>query len=190
MKPRLRCILFIFSFMLIQNARAETWISVGIPTVYHFSGNGNSLFLKGTSLSGTPAGYMIHAYLPYLPVLGYEYYEISINSKSSDNATAIVNVVFYDICLYFEQKYTSFLLGFGYGSMEMECEVTSCSSLEFRKGIARQYFAQLGVPLFDKMNVYLSAHSVIGTNKITLAGVNDDLSFDGMLYAFGLKVGW
>ena len=58
------------------------------------------------------------------------------------------------------------------------------------EGIARQYFAQLGVEIFDNWNLHLSAHRITGQQDISSGATSDHLVLDGMMYAFGLKLGW
>ncbi len=184
--------ILLFTFILPYNAIAEIWISVSIPTIYSFTSSDGSPFSSDSTISGTPSGGIIHVSLPYLPSLGIEQYQIKIDSTDSEESVATVKVQFYDICIYISRKFANLLLGYGYGSMETECNsnVSSCTSLEFEKGIARQYFAQLGVPLSKKVDFHLSVHTVTGKNRVTSATGKSDLILDGALYAFGIKAGW
>jgi len=129
--------------------------------------------------------------ISYLPALGYEKYQITLESDNSDEQTAIIDVELYDIAINFEQKTTSFLLGYGYGSTEMECkDTTTCGSLQFEKGIARQVFGQFGVLLFGDAFFHISVHRVMSENRVTVGSSHSVLSLDGVLFAYGLKIGF
>ena len=176
---------------LIPSAWAEVWFSVSVPNSYQFSGAGNAQFNSATPLSGTPSSDIIFlADFPYLPALGYEKYQIALESDNSDENTAIIDVEFFDIALYFRQKFTSFLIGFGYGSMEMDCKVSSCASLEIEKGVARQVFGQVGVLLAGDLFFHIDAHRVMGENRLTLNSNHSQLTLDGLMFAYGLKIGF
>lgn len=183
--------LLILVLLFSKNVFADSWISAGLPTGYTFSGEGNSLFSSTSKLSGTPSGTIFMASLPYLPTLGYEKYQIAIESDNSDEITAIIDVEFYDIAVSFDQKFASFLLGYGYGSMELQCEDTSvCGTISAEKGIARQYFGQLGVLLFGNLFFYLSGHRTMAENKLESGSTSEQLTLDGVMYSWGLKFTW
>lgn len=171
-------------------ATAKGWISVGIPSIYRFSEAENSAIAPGSSLSGAPAGYMIYGTIYEKPFVGYESYQITVDSDHSDDPAAIIEVVFYDIGLSFEQRYTYFLIGYGYGSLTMECQLSNCSGYEFEEGIARQYFAQLGVMIYEKLGFHLSAHRIMGQTDFTGSSTSGHVVLDGMQYAFGLRLNW
>jgi hypothetical protein len=178
------------SLLFGQKLIAESWISIGIPTIYRFSEADNSPLSTGSDLKGTPSGYMIYGSIYEKPFLGYEKYQIKLSLDNSDEIPAIIDVEFYDIGLQFKQKYTSFLVGYGYGSVKTECQISSCSEVDFEEGIARQYFAQLAVVIYNKLSLHLSAHRVMGENGLTVNSSKSQLVLDGMQYAFGLKLGW
>ncbi len=183
-------VLVLILLMVSLQAFADYWVSVGIPTIYRFEQAENSPFTTDEELKGTPAGYMIHGSIYEKPFIGYEKYQISLNIDNSDEIPAIIDVQFYDIGVQFEQRYTSFLVGYGYGSIKTECQVSSCSGYEFDEGIARQYFLQFAIQIYNKLSLHLSAHRVMGENGMKVNSTKSQLVLDGTLYAFGLKLAW
>jgi hypothetical protein len=189
-KYKLLLFLLFVCFFYSRGAIAKSWISVGVPSIYRFAAAENSPVSSGSSLTGTPAGYIIHGSIYEKPFIGYEKYQISVDSDNSDEPAATIDVEFYDIGLNFEQRTTYFLIGYGYGSIKMDCELSSCSGYKFREGIARHYFAQLGVMIFNQLGFHLSAHRIMGQNDITVGSTSDSIVLDGTLYAFGLRLNW
>ena len=185
---RKRLIIFFLSLLVVQRVAADNWISVGIPAIYRFAEKNNSSLVSGSGLSGTPSGYMVYGSILEKPFLGYEKYKISLSMDNSDEVPAVVDIEFYDIGLRFEQKYTGFLIGYGYGSVKIECKAGSCFAYDFEEGIARQYFTQLAVQIYHTLSLHLSVHKVMGENKMTAGSTSDQLVLGGILYAFGLKL--
>ncbi len=173
-----------------QKAFADNWVSVGIPTIYRFTQAENSPLSSNSDLKGTPSGYMVYGSIFEKPFLGYEKYQVSLNVDNSDEVPAVIDIEFFDIGLQFEQKYTSLLVGYGYGSIKTECRVSSCSGYDFEDGIARQYFAQFAAQIYEKLSLHLSVHRAMGENAMTVDSSSDQLVLDGMMYAFGLKLSW
>lgn len=190
MKKQVGLILLGLVLMTSIQATAQTWVSVSLPNSYQFSGEESATISGNPVMGGTLSDYMIHASLPYLPPIGYERYKILIEDDTSDETTAIIDVEFYDICLDFEQKLTRFVIGVGYGSMKTDCETTSCSGIKFKKGIARQYFGQVGVLLFGRTFFQIGVHRVMGENKAVSGSGKEQIVLDGMLVAGGIKIGW
>lgn len=173
------------------NLLGDVWFSAGVPSSYRFTGETSSLFSDGTSLNGTPTGYMVHFDFPYLPPLGIEQYQISVESVSTNESIATIDVRFYDICYLIElEKYANVLLGYGYGSIKMECTTGNCPGAEFEEGIARQVFGQLGVLLFGETDFHISVHRVMGENRITVGSSQEHIDLSGVLFAFGIKIGF
>lgn len=180
----------IISLFLVPSVYGENWISASLPNSYQFTGEENSQISIVSGQSGTPTGYIILADLPYLPSLGYENYQIALSGINSEDEVALINVEFFDIALHFRQKYTSVLLGYGYGSMKFECKVSSCSNWTVEKGIARQVFAQVGVELFNEVLFQISAHRVMGNNQILVSSTPVSMDLNGLLFAYGVKIGF
>lgn len=174
--------------LMVTPAYGENWISVGLPNSYQFTGAENSQISLISGQSGTPTGYIVLADLPYLPAIGYENYQIALSGYNSEEEVALVNVEFYDIALRFRQKYTSVLVGYGYGSMVLECQTSSCSGWDVEKGIARQVFAQVGVELFGDVFFQISAHRVMGSNSILISSTPVTMDLDGLLFGYGVIV--
>lgn len=177
-------------FFTQSSAYAETWVSVSLPNSYQFTGADNSQISLVSGQSGTPAGYIVLMDLPFLPAIGYENYQIALSGYNSEEEVAVINVEFYDIALHFRQKYTSVLLGYGYGSMAFECQVSSCNGWVVEKGISRQVFIQVGVELFGDVFFQLSTHRVMGSNQLLINSVPVSMDLDGLLFAYGVKVGF
>ena len=190
MKQKLFILWILILIFIGGEAIAKGWVSVEIPLIYQFSEEGNSPFTFNSSLTGKPSGYIIYGSIYEKPFLGFEKYQISVDTDNSDEPTAIIDVQFIDIGLNFEQKNSHFLIGYGQGSIKMECQLSACSDYKFEEGIAYQYFIQLGVVLIDKLNFSLSTHRVTGKNDFKIGSVSDDIELDGIMYAFGLKFSW
>lgn len=169
---------------------AEVWVSIDVPTVYRFSGKGNSILSTGSTIHGAPSGAIVHASLPMLPVLGVEKYKIAITSASSDEPIATIEVDFINIGYYHSLKYVRFLIGYGQGTIKTRCGTGYCTGYSFKTGEASQLYGHLGVPLFGKVDFYLSAHWVTGKNEFTYASQEGELNLSGVLYSFGIKAGW
>ncbi len=187
---KLDLIAFIFLIMVPGSIFAEVWISLDIPTVFRFSSGDRSIFSAGSSMSGVPSGTIIHVSLPILPVMGVEKYQIGITGDSSSEPVAVVDVDFINIAYYSSSKNVSFLIGYGLGTMKTKCKADKCSDYSFEKGDARQYYGHLGIPLFAKVDFYLSAHWVIGKNSFTYSSQEGELELSGILCSLGFKVEW
>ena len=183
-------ILLILMVLASNTATADNWIGIGIPTIYRFSEVKNSPLSSDSDLQGTPSGYIIYGSIYEKPFIGYEKYQISLNIDHSDEVPAIINIEFLDIGLQFSQRYTSQLIGYGYGSIKTECKISSCSDYEFEEGIARQYFFQFAVQIYEMLSLQLSANRVLGENAVTIGSSTEQMVLDGMMYAFGLKLNW
>ncbi|MCG8339426.1 MAG: hypothetical protein MJE63_33375 [Proteobacteria bacterium] len=194
MRTNILVILLTLTVLIAPNTLAKGWVSVSLPTIYRFSQKDDSFFSSGSTLSGKPSGFILHGSIFEMPFAGYEKYQITLQGDDSDEVDAIIDAVvyveFFDIGLHFEQKNTHILIGYGYGSLKTECDLTTCSTIDFDEGIARQYFAQLGVEIVDNLNLHLSAHRITGQQDISSGTTSDHLVLDGMMYAFGLKLGW
>ena len=194
MRTNILVILLTLTVLIAPNTLAKGWVSVSLPTIYRFSQKDDSFFSSGSTLSGKPSGFILHGSIFEMPFAGYEKYQITLQGDDSDEVDAIIDAVvyveFFDIGLHFEQKNTHILIGYGYGSLKTECGLTTCSTIDFDEGIARQYFAQLGVEIVDNLNLHLSAHRITGQQDISSGTTSDHLVLDGMMYAFGLKLGW
>lgn len=182
--------LLIALFGLSGNLQAQGWLSIGLPTIYKFSQSENDSFFPVSDMRGTPSGYMIYGSLYDFPFLGYESYTIALDAENAEETAANIKIVFYDIGVRFEQRNTHVLAGYGYGSVNTECELASCSGISFDEGIARQLFIQLGVVLLGDLSFHLSAHRVTGQNDISAGSSSDHFVIDGTLLAFGLKLNW
>lgn len=189
MRTTVGLILLFLLVVLSSEANAEFWVSAGLPSVYRFSETASTT-LSNDGLRGAPSGFLFHAYIQGFPSLGYEAYQISLEDTVSDEPAGTVQVIFYDVGIYFSQRYLNGMVGLGYGSVEVSCDLTVCDTLEFKEGIARQAFLRLGVPIVAKLDFHLSVHRIIGKSEITSSVGKTDLVVDGFLYAYGFKVGW
>ncbi len=183
-------IVFLFLLTIPNSIFANVWISVDVPTIYTFSAGENSILSTGSSIKGKPAGTIIHASLPMLPVLGIENYEIGISSPASNDDIATIEVDFINIAYYFSLKPATVLIGYGLGTMKITCASGYCTGYDFESGNASQVYAHLGISLFNEVDFYLSAHWVTCRNDFTYASQDGDLNLTGVLYSFGIKVGW
>ena len=194
MRKKILVILITLAALTAQNTLAKGWIGLSLPAIYRFSQKDDSFFSPGSTLSGKPSGFILHGSIFEIPFAGYEKYQITLQGDDSDEVDAIIDAIvyveFFDIGLHFEQKNTHVLIGYGYGSLKTECDLAACSTIDFEEGIARQYFAQLGVEIVDNLNLHLSAHRITGQQDISNGATSDNLVLDGMMYAFGLKLGW
>ncbi len=194
MRKIILVIITILAVSIAQNTLAKGWISLSLPTIYRFSQKDDSFFSSGSTLSGKPSGFILQGSIFETLFAGYEQYKITLQSDDSDEVDAVIDVVvnveFFDVGLNFEQKNTHILIGYGYGSLKTECDLAACSTIDFEEGIARQYFAQLGVEIVDGLNLHLNAHRITGQQDISNGTTSDHLVLDGMMYAFGLRLGW
>ncbi|OGG96957.1 MAG: hypothetical protein A2527_02555 [Candidatus Lambdaproteobacteria bacterium RIFOXYD2_FULL_50_16] len=189
-----RTLLLLFAVLLMAApVKAETWVSASLPTSFSFSSYGNPLYDFDQVSSTSTAGYSLLASLPVplLPIVGLSEFVVQlVPSSPAITGTNQMRLNTYDVAFDFSGKNVGFLLGYGAGKATFECAQSDCSNLTFYQREVIQYFGQLGVPFGTNADFHLEARRVIGRVQVDSGVQALDLDLQGMLFAFGFRIGF
>ncbi|MDT8445956.1 MAG: hypothetical protein RRB13_03535 [bacterium] len=187
------CLFFLLLLLGSLPAQAEIWASASLPTTFKFSSTGNDLYNFDQAASGKTSGYTFLTSLPIplLPVVGISHFQIE--AQPTDPYISDPNyfeVDSYDVALDFSTKSATFLIGYGVGKAGFSCQQTDCAGLDFSQLELHQYFTQIGVPFGTASDFHFDLRRLIGRVHSSNGVDSSTLNLQGLLLAFGFRVGF
>ncbi|OGH00239.1 MAG: hypothetical protein A2600_07120 [Candidatus Lambdaproteobacteria bacterium RIFOXYD1_FULL_56_27] len=177
--------------LLAAPLKAEVWISASSPTAFVYSATPSSLYQFDQSSSVPAQGWAFLAKIPLLPAVGMSQFTLNVPPlQSVSTEYNRFTTTSYDVGLDFSGKSATFLLGYGVGKTEFTCTQTDCAGLSFKPLELHQYFVQLGVPFGSGSDFHFDLRRLIGRVQIDNGTLTETLHLQGVLAAFGLRLGF
>ena len=153
-----------FIFTLQSAVYAEFFsVSAGIPISYSLE---SSFIETGSNenkikTDGLPSGLLIHANLPILVGLGYEFISQNFTGDvDSEEQNFKMETILYDVFYLFPFPIINFTVGLGLGTSTFTCEDSgTCDSTS---SSITQYYAQLGFPIFGVVDIHAAYQKITG----------------------------